>query len=679
MLISRLVGLRPDLIIIPVVVHVVYNTQDQYVSRDQVNSQIDALNRDYQKMNTDGIQFAERLCSDFAALAADTRIEFQLAKRGPDCDYIPEGAITWTKTTMSKFSPPDMDALKTDPTLDKVKHSSVAPDGTQNGGHDAWPTDKYLNIWVCNIDDGDWAGYTTFPGWPREVDGVVIHYDYFGTLNKAPPFDKGRTTTHEVGHWLNLHHPWGDDVNYNCLNTDFVLDTPNQKDYNFLCPHSIPNTNTEYYYQTCTASSDPNKRCLGFPHISCKNASPNGDMFINYMDYAQDRCMAMFTAGQARRMEALLNGYRRSIRDSQGYVPPTPNGAADLWIRDSPRDLGSEPDTAAGPMFASDDIFVNPPSGPFIVESGNLIPGETNHIYVNIRNRGCRQSSGGKVILYWAKASTGLGWPAPWDGSVTAPAPMGGKIGEMAIGSVGPSSMKPLRFDWVPPDPADYAAFGADRTHFCLLARIETIRHAPYGMTSPEGPNLWENVRNNNNIAWKNVTIAERLVWGWRGQLLVNSILKYRKPDPEHMPVPEQKPERGLAPIRLTFQSAVKYPLESPYPLPRSVLDLGDVELDLGPSLFSRWQADGMPGRGVEAAGGSRVAIKEPQARIEVKIPHDELYVVEFSVRPGTPKIKGYDAFFFDIVQEERVKRSYRHVGGQRFIIQTLNDGKFIG
>jgi hypothetical protein len=141
-----------------------------------------------------------------------------------------------------------------------------------------------LNIWVCTLGGG-LLGYAQFPGGPLATDGVVILNTAFGTSGTATaPFNRGRSATHEIGHWLNLRHIWGDTEH--CEGTDFVTDTPNAKQPNFGKPT--------------------------FPHVSCSNG-PNGDMFMNYMDYTDDDSMFMFTAGQVTRMSATLDGPRSSL------------------------------------------------------------------------------------------------------------------------------------------------------------------------------------------------------------------------------------------------------------------------------------------------------------------------------------------------------------------------------
>ncbi|HRH67690.1 MAG TPA: M43 family zinc metalloprotease, partial [Bacteroidia bacterium] len=163
---------------------------------------------------------------------------------------------------------------------------------TASGGHSPWDPHRYLNLWVCNLGGG-LLGYAQFPadlGSSPGTDGVVIGYKYFGTLGTAiSPYNLGRTATHEVGHWLNLRHIWGD---ASC-GDDQVNDTPTQEQANFQCP--------------------------SFPHVTCGNG-PNGDMFMNYMDYVNDNCMAMFTGGQKTRIQAALNTARTGLSGSLGCL-----------------------------------------------------------------------------------------------------------------------------------------------------------------------------------------------------------------------------------------------------------------------------------------------------------------------------------------------------------------------
>jgi hypothetical protein len=257
---------------VPVVVHVLYHAAAENVSDAQVKSQIDVLNRDYRRTNRD----VGSAPPPFRPLAADVKVEFVLATTAPG--GAATSGITRTATNKTSFDDRSNDAK-----------------ANAKGGHDPWPSDRYLNMWVVpKLTDpalGDLLGYAQFPGGPPPTDGVVIWHGAFGTTGTTvAPFNQGRTATHEVGHWLNLLHIWGDD-NGGCTKSDEVDDTPNQASENTHCPT--------------------------FPHVSCNNG-PNGDMFMNYMDYVDDGCMCMFTKGQATRMRAALSGPRKSLLTSPG-------------------------------------------------------------------------------------------------------------------------------------------------------------------------------------------------------------------------------------------------------------------------------------------------------------------------------------------------------------------------
>lgn len=259
-----------QLIKIPVVVHVLYQNAEQNISDQQIFSQIDVLNEDYRKLNAN----ASAIPAAFSSIAADCEIEFCLAARNPQ--GIATNGITRTQTTVSAFS-----------LNDAMKRSST-------GGVDAWPTDKYLNIWVCNLAN-NLLGFATLPGTViPALDGVVIGYKFFGrNTPQGGNYNKGRTATHEIGHWLNLIHIWGDDDNASdpCGGSDQVSDTPNQEGANFQCP--------------------------SYPLPSCGNTS---DMFMNFMDYTYDQCMNMFTLGQKTRMQNTINLERSGLLTSNGCL-----------------------------------------------------------------------------------------------------------------------------------------------------------------------------------------------------------------------------------------------------------------------------------------------------------------------------------------------------------------------
>lgn len=250
---------------IPVVVHVLYNTTSQNISDAQIKSQIDVLNEDFRKLNAD----RTNVPSAFSGLAADIEINFCLASKSPSGTSTT--GIIRKSTTKTSFTSDDA-----------MKYST-------QGGDNAWNTSQYLNLWVCNLGGG-LLGYAQFPGGPAATDGVVVLYSAFGRTGTVySPFNKGRTATHEVGHWLNLRHIWGD---ASC-GSDLVSDTPTQQTSNDGCP--------------------------SYPHKTCSNTT-NGDMFMNYMDYTNDACMYMFSTGQKTRMRALFatGGARVGLLTSTG-------------------------------------------------------------------------------------------------------------------------------------------------------------------------------------------------------------------------------------------------------------------------------------------------------------------------------------------------------------------------
>lgn len=236
---------------IPVVVNVLWRTTAENISSAQIQSQIDVLNEDFAALNAD-----YNATSTYNGVkSGDTKIRFVLDQ------------VVRKQTNKTSWS--TNDAMK------KSNRGGISPTS---------PTSK-LNMWVCNLGGGI-LGYAQFPGGASATDGVVCDNNAFGrTGTVTAPFNKGRTTTHEVGHWLNLRHIWGDAT---CGN-DQVGDTPPHNTANYGCP-SVGHTST----------------CSGTPV----------EMTMNYMDYTDDACMYMFSAGQKARMQATyaVGGPRASFR-----------------------------------------------------------------------------------------------------------------------------------------------------------------------------------------------------------------------------------------------------------------------------------------------------------------------------------------------------------------------------
>ncbi len=262
------------LVTIPVVFHVIYANAAQNIPDTLIYEQLKQLNLDFARLNSD----TTNTPAAFKAVAANTDIQFCLAVRDPQGNATT--GITRTSTTVASWS-----------TNNNIKY-------TANGGKDAWPRDKYLNMWIGNLGNG-LLGYAQFPGGNAATDGVVCLTTSVGSMSypnpaaSANPYDLGRTATHEVGHWLSLYHIWGDDAGA-CSGSDQVNDTPNSEDANYGCPT--------------------------YPLIdACATAAP-GAMFMNYMDYVDDACMNMFTQGQTTRIASLFaaGGARAPLLTSDG-------------------------------------------------------------------------------------------------------------------------------------------------------------------------------------------------------------------------------------------------------------------------------------------------------------------------------------------------------------------------
>ncbi len=232
-------------ITIPVVVHVVYNRDVENITDAQVASQLDVLNEDFNNTNADRVSAPKEFTDEQTSVG----VRFVLDK------------TIRVPTKKTSFG-----------TDDGVKKRA-------KGGSDPLDTKYYLNIWSCNLGSS-LLGYAQFPGGNPATDGVVILYSAFGSKSKSTGtyvgnYDLGRTATHEVGHWMNLRHIWGDAT----CGTDYVDDTPQHNTSNSGCP--------------------------SYPHLSTCTGNPV-EMTMNYMDYTYDQCMYMFTKGQSSRVLAVF-------------------------------------------------------------------------------------------------------------------------------------------------------------------------------------------------------------------------------------------------------------------------------------------------------------------------------------------------------------------------------------
>lgn len=310
---------------IPVVVHIVYKDESQNLPEEQIKDVIDVLNEDFRRKNAD----AELIREDFLDVVGDPFIEFELA---------------------------GVERVQTEATFELDLLGGSLPDNvkqTAEGGSDAWDTQKYLNIWVCDIEGGSLLGYAYPPAdlehWPEganapspELDGVVIHQEVFrrtGThtasgllgMDEVTIPVRGRTITHEVGHYLGLRHIWGDGLLSiigipDCNADDGVDDTPQQGNSSqFAC--------------------DPEQNTCG------DGDGDKLDMFENFMDYAREDCLNSFTKGQIAIMRSVLENERSGLVDQVSNT---------IAIEDN-QDFQVYPNPAKGQLFIESSLQENTP------------------------------------------------------------------------------------------------------------------------------------------------------------------------------------------------------------------------------------------------------------------------------------------------------------------------------
>ncbi|MGB1204982.1 MAG: M43 family zinc metalloprotease [Chitinophagales bacterium] len=311
-----------EVLTIPVVVHVISTISNSFsnISDEQVYSQIDALNEIFRRQNAD----AANTLDIFQDVAADMELEFCLAQQDPN--GYPTTGITRTSTSIANFD------------IDDMKFS-------ETGGIEAWPSQNYLNIWVVNnIVNNDSnetiLGYAYRPGSAPSaaVDGLAIVYYAFGTTgNVSPSYDAGKTGAHEIGHYLNLMHPWGgSNQSTSCNEDDEVEDTPRTSEPNFICLLSLN---------------------------QCSNESPDlPDMVQNYMDYADDACSNLFTLGQKERVRAIVafGGFRYNLAQNAGACQPLEMGDSNVLIENIESPFGGSNCSVVEPVVEFQNFGVLP-------------------------------------------------------------------------------------------------------------------------------------------------------------------------------------------------------------------------------------------------------------------------------------------------------------------------------
>lgn len=366
---------------IPIIFHILHSgvavnstsaTSGRNLNAAQINSQIAVLNADYRKLNTDFSTYVTQ--SAFSSVAADVEINFCAAKVSPTGTVLAEPGIDRINVSSKGWNalPYSMSYIE----------STVKPGSS-------WDPTKYYNVWVLEFGgfDAGTLGYAQFPtipstltpvtdmsgqGGAANTDGVVLDYQYVGNTGTAlasAPYNKGRTLTHETGHWLGLWHIWGDDGTL-CSGTDYVTDTPNQADENYTCP----TTNGAVSADACAGST--------------------GAMYQNYMDYSDDKCMVMFTAGQKARMQAVMANCSRRLSLTTSTVCNV------VSVEENMANVSME-------------VYPNPTNGELFVEITTLDVQDFTITVINTLGQTVKevkqvQSNGGKIKIDLSDKNTGV-------------------------------------------------------------------------------------------------------------------------------------------------------------------------------------------------------------------------------------------------------------------------------
>lgn len=266
-----------EVLVVPVLVHVVYANTAQNISSGQIKSQLRVVNADFQRRNADTVNTLEA----FEAVAANANIRFVL--------FTPDGISTDEPGVLRVASdhPPFLNS--------DLQYSTL-------GGSDAIAPSQVLNIWVADLGGDIFAYSKDQPWFPEEQSGIVIDFQHFGTEGTATsPFRGGRTLTHEIGHWLGLTHPWGDE---GCGDGDSLDDTPLQDAPAYGC--------------------DLNRATCG-----------SLDMVQNFMNLSDDACLNLFTSQQVQVMRQTLLGDKAGLIN-HGFVLKAPKEAPGVSLYPNP-------------------------------------------------------------------------------------------------------------------------------------------------------------------------------------------------------------------------------------------------------------------------------------------------------------------------------------------------------
>ena len=342
----------------------------------------------------------------------------------------------------------------------------------------------------------------------------------------------------------------------------------------------------------------------------------------------------------------LIDAYAAVVMAQQLYSP-----TLDLLVKDTPADTGIEPNLVSPYMWASEDIWIrNSNDNGLIHQNPEYSSSTPNYVYVRVKNKSCVASLGNeKVKLYWSKAGTSLAWPNNWNGSYyIGTVLMGNQIGTATVPALQPGQEAIVQFTWTVPNPANYTSINPEPWHFCLLARVEATNDP---MTFTETSDLNSNVKNNNNIAWKNITIVDAL---------------------------PNRPVGGVIGVGNPTREPRTYFLEFIADAPangRPIFEQAEVTIKLDNILYEKWMRGGAQAGGIVNGRerGDKIVRAENAALKNITFEPNELATLNLTFRFLSDEIE-QESFIYHIVQRDA--RTGEIVGGETYNINRTKKGK---
>lgn len=432
-------------ITIPVVVHVILSNPS-LVTDAQIQSQIDVLNADYGGKNADSI----RIPAAFKSLFGKGNLQFCLARRDPSGEGT-NGIVRVASSTIS--IPGDGDPVKY----------------TCQGGSDAWDPTKYLNIWVCEMESG-FLGYAyqaslSLNDVPLSERGFVNNFEAFGKGGTAlAPYNQGRTATHEIGHFFDLDHIWGPnncDGAQSCTDDDGIADTPRQFDCTFGAPAA-----DSIITDICTTTAP-------------------GIMWMNYMDYVDDRAMVLYTPQQHAKMEASLAAvsWMQTLATSDGCTPVTAVNRDALFVRFVT--------TGAGPCSSAQS---------FVYTCSN-----SYQPVVRIKNAGTTAIT---ALTITARFGTGAAVVTNWTGNLASLSSTDITLATMPLGAGTNANLTVYTSN--PNGSADQRLANDTGRIAGVVFPVGTLPLAEGFESTSFPPNNWQRINPDNALTWERSTAAAK-------------------------------------------------------------------------------------------------------------------------------------------------------------------------